>query len=121
MAEPRKGLPKSCRILASSGYTNVLRAGKKNNDALFSVYCTANGLSLARLGITVSRKVSPKAVLRNRIKRQVRESFRDHRNTLPGVDLIVIARSSAAGMAGRILRESLQHHWEKIRQQCRSS
>ena len=121
MAEPRKGLPKSCRILASSGYTNVLRAGKKNNDALFSVYCTANDLPHARLGITVSRKVSPKAVLRNRIKRQIRESFRDQRNTLPGVDLIVIARSSAAGMAGRILRESLQHHWEKIRQQCRSS
>ena len=107
--------------MASSGYTEVLRTGKKNNDALFSVYCTANGLRQARLGITVSRKVSRKAVLRNRIKRQVRESFRHHQYTLPGVDLIVIARSAAAGITGAKLRESLQHHWEKIRQQCRSS
>jgi ribonuclease P protein component len=52
-----------------------------------------------RLGITVSRKVGS-AVVRNRVKRQVREWFRDARHRLhPGIDLVVIGRSSAAWLS----------------------
>lgn len=103
------------------GYTAVLRGGRKTNDALFSVYTFPNQLPQARLGITVSRKVSPRAVQRNRIKRQVRESFRQHRLTFCGVDLVVIARPPAAGTDNKTLRAALQQHWERIQQQCRRS
>lgn len=52
-----------------------------------------------RLGITVSRKVGS-AVVRNRVKRQVREWFRAARPRLrPGIDLVVIGRSAAARLA----------------------
>ncbi len=53
-----------------------------------------------RLGITVSRKVGP-AVVRNRVKRRVREWFRRSRAGLaPDLDLVVIARRPAAGLSG---------------------
>ena len=49
------------------------------------------------MGITVSGKVG-NSVTRNRIKRQVREFFRRRRSVLPGRDILVIARKSAAGL-----------------------
>ena len=52
-----------------------------------------------RLGVTVSRRVG-NAVVRNRIKRAVREWFRHRRGELAaGVDLVVIARQSSRGAA----------------------
>jgi ribonuclease P protein component len=50
-----------------------------------------------RLGITVTRKVG-NAVARNRIKRLVREVFRQHRARLPpGLDIVWVAKQQAAG------------------------
>ena len=54
----------------------------------------------ARLGVTVSRKVG-NAVVRNRVKRRIREWFRrDGQTLVAGRDIVVIARSSAAGLSG---------------------
>ena len=50
---------------------------------------------VARLGITVSRRVGP-AVVRARVKRRVREWFRRTPDALPDdKDLVVIARAGA--------------------------
>ena len=55
-----------------------------------------NGTGETRLGITVSTKVGA-AVVRVRIRRRIRELFRRRRDQLPpGVDLVLIARASAA-------------------------
>ncbi len=49
----------------------------------------------SRLGITVSAKVG-KAVVRNRIKRRLREFFRRHRREIPlHQDVVIIARKGA--------------------------
>jgi ribonuclease P protein component len=60
-----------------------------------------------RLGITVSRKVGS-AVVRNRVKRQVREWFRGHRSGLArGLDVVVIGRAPAAGLPHRAVDAEL--------------
>jgi ribonuclease P protein component len=60
-----------------------------------------------RLGVTVSRKVGG-AVVRNRVKRTLREWFRRTRSQLPdGTDWVVIARSAAAGVPSAELVEEL--------------
>jgi ribonuclease P protein component len=58
------------------------------------VPATGNGAIGARVGITVSSKVGG-AVVRNRVKRKLREAIRHEIATLPAVDLVLIARSSA--------------------------
>jgi len=74
-----------------------------------------------RLGLAVSRKVSPTAVGRNRIKRQVRESFRTRQASLPGIDIVVMARREAAGAPSAQLRRSLERHWQRLAQRCDAS
>lgn len=54
-----------------------------------------NGLSLSRYGISVSKRVG-KAVVRNRVKRLLRESMRV-KHIKPGWDVVLVARAASAG------------------------
>jgi ribonuclease P protein component len=56
------------------------------------VYVRPNGLSQARIGIIASKRVAPRAVDRNRMKRMVRETFRSMRRLLAGIDVVVQPR-----------------------------
>ena len=56
---------------------------------------------------TVSRRVSKKAWVRNRIKRWIREAFRRLRGTSEGYDLLVIARPRATNATFADIRTEL--------------
>ena len=59
----------------------------------FVLFGLENAVSRSRLGITVTRKCG-NAVVRNRMKRLLREVFRRHQETLvPAMDLVVNARA----------------------------
>ena len=73
-----------------------------------------NELGHARLGLAISKRVSKRAVERNRIKRLLRESFRRVRHQLPPVDLMVMAREQAAGVPGSILLGEIDGLWKKL-------
>ena len=98
-------LPKSARLRKRAEFLKLSRTGAKLQSANFVVISSTNDRPESRLGITVSGKVG-NSVVRNRIKRQVREFFRRRRAELrPGTDILVIARKSAAGLAGRQYRK----------------
>lgn len=69
---------------------------------------------MPRLGIAVSRRVSSKAAVRNRIKRQIRESFRLNRAQLAAMDYVVLAKPSAATMDRAQLRSALENLWQRF-------
>ena len=60
-----------------------------------------------RVGITVSSRVG-NAVVRNRIKRWIREHVRRRRAALPAGDLVVVAKASAATIAHPVLDRDLE-------------
>ena len=83
------------------------RFGYKIHSENFVVIGKTTDHSESRVGITVSGKVG-NSVIRNRIKRQVREFFRRRRAVLPsGVDFLVIARKSAVGLPSSVLDSEL--------------
>ncbi|MBW2463910.1 MAG: ribonuclease P protein component [Deltaproteobacteria bacterium] len=82
------------------------RATLALEDASSSTSTTAPGKH-SRLGVTVTKKVSPSAVQRNRVKRVVREVFRQNREIFPeSCDVVVIARRGAPSLGyGEVLEE----------------
>jgi len=110
----RKGLSKSSRLDESDAFSAVFKAGCRSRDRFFAVYAAPNHKTMGRLGLAVSRKVSPKAVTRNAIKRQVREAFRKHQHSLTGLDIVVVAHSAAVGQRAPSLQQALERHWQKI-------
>lgn len=101
-------------MLRPADFAALRRHGKR--IALKHLQCEyrPNGTPTARLGMAVSRRVSKLAVVRNRIRRRIRESFRLHRAGLPACDLLVIARPSLAELDNACLREELASLWRKL-------
>jgi ribonuclease P protein component len=73
-------------------YGEALTAGRARTQRYFTLYVRPNGEPLARIGIITSKRVAPRAVDRNRMKRLVRETFRSMRQRLQGVDIVVQLR-----------------------------
>ena len=77
-----------------------------------------NTLSHPRLGLAIAKKQVKSAVIRNRIKRIVRESFRTHQHLLPPLDIVVLVRRGVADRSPAELHRSLQRHWERLVRRC---
>ena len=99
--------PKQYRLLRRSEFQRVYEQGQRRSASLCTIFYRPNGLAQTRLGITVPRRLGT-AVLRNRIKRRVREIFRLHRHELPGGwDIVLNPRPAAATAAYRFLEREL--------------
>lgn len=112
MSEQRRLLafPRAARLLNSEDFQAIFKRPVVVSDRLFRVYARVLGPS-ARLGLAISRKAAPRAVDRNRIKRQIREVFRHHRSCLEadgGVEFIVMARVDARAASGAELRTAIK-------------
>ncbi len=96
------------RLRRRRDFDRVFREGWAVSDQVLVVRGAPNGLSYARLGILVSRKLG-KAVQRNRIKRWIREAYRRNKDQLPkGLDFVVIPRRGATLDYHRIERSLLR-------------
>ena len=88
------GLPPAARVRARAEFDRVFERGRRTSDPILSLHWLRDDAP-ARLGLAVSRKVDPRAVGRNRIKRVLRAEFRTLRLHLPHGDYVLVARPPA--------------------------
>lgn len=82
--------------LRRNDFQHVWEGGKSYPHPLLILRVCANGMDQCRFGFVAGKKVG-KAVVRNRVKRWMREAMRQRLPTLvPGWDIILIARREAA-------------------------
>jgi ribonuclease P protein component len=106
--------PRAARLLTSKDFSRLRGISRRLGTPNFSAEIAVAEQPGARLGLAVSRKVSKKAVRRNRIKRIARDSFRRHRAELPSVDILLIARFCADAADNAILHAELDQLWQRI-------
>ncbi len=84
-------------IKLNKDFRRLYRTGKSEAGGFVAVYCKPNRLGINRVGFAVGKSVG-KAVVRNRTKRLMRESYRLIEDRLTGSsDMIIVARNRAAG------------------------
>ena len=111
--------PKEVRLLTASDYSNVfqdvkLRVSSKN----FLILARPYEKDHPRLGIIIAKKNVKLAVERNRIKRQLRESFRKQRLTLPNLDIVLLAKKGTDKNSSSSIAEELEYLWRKLKRKA---
>lgn len=95
MSQAGERFPKRARLTRRSEFLRLSREGRRIHTPHFVVLSKANDQGETRLGVTVSSRVG-NAVVRNRIKRRLRDFFRRHRREIPSPqDIVIIARKGA--------------------------
>jgi len=87
----------------------VYKNGRSYANKYFIMYVKENGLDKNRIGISVSKKVG-NSVVRHRITRLVRESYRLHESVFnSGLDIVIVARQSAKTAGFREVESAMLH------------
>jgi len=112
---------KSAGLRRKPDFEAVYARGRRMGNGFFGVTVRFNDQGYPRLGLAVAAKTAGSHVVRNRIRRVIRESFRLHQHELPAVDIVVSARPRARDATNHELRVSLDELWRKVIEQCGSS
>ncbi len=77
------------RLARKDDFERLLRSGARRSRLGYTFFVAARASGPARLGILVSRRHSPKATVRNGMKRCIREAFRLEHPGLASLDILV--------------------------------
>lgn len=101
-------MEKEERIKKNSHFRYIYNRGRSLSNDILVMYIFRNGKNTNRVGISVSKKIG-KSVVRNRIKRLIKESFRRNKHMFKtGYDIIFIARKKAAEANYLEIEESIK-------------
>lgn len=90
-------------------FQNVYKNGRSYANKYLVMYVLKNNLEKNRIGISVSKKVG-NSVIRHRITRLIRESYRLQENVFnSSLDIVVIARAGAREVGYREIESALLH------------
>lgn len=107
---------KTQRLLTKNDYNYVFEQAQKIVTSELTILFRENNLGHARLGLALSKKMIAKAHDRNRIKRMIREAFRQEE--LPAVDMIFLARHGVAIQSNATINAGLSRVWKKLTSCC---
>lgn len=96
-------VPRDVRLVKPAEFELVFKQNERARTDSLLVMARPNSLAYARLGMVIAKRLLPRAVDRNRVKRCVRETFRLQRFDLPACDFVV--RLIAKPVAGKEARD----------------
>lgn len=83
--------PKEYRLNTPAEFSQVFKKPQKLYAEGLTILYVENGMAYARLGMAIAKKHAKRAVLRNRVRRLIRENFRQHATQLAGFDVVILA------------------------------
>ena len=100
--------PKSKRLASNRQFEAVLARKQRVSDGLLILYAAENGCDYPRLGVSVGKSCGS-AVVRNRLKRLLREAFRQNQNSIPaGFDYLLMISPGSAKLDKSGRKEALR-------------
>jgi len=109
-------LPKENRLKRKKDFEEVIKHGKGYKEGFLFLKIDKNDLNVSRFGFVVSQKISKKAVVRNKLKRQLREIVR---SALPkikkGIDVVIITISGVENLDFKTLKKNVDRIFAKAR------
>jgi len=109
-------LPKENRLKKKKDFEKLFKDGMSFQEKFLALKINKNNLSNNRFGFIVSKKISKKAVVRNKIKRQFREIVRKEINNYrKGFDVAVIALPGVELKTFEEVSRALERAFKKIK------
>lgn len=106
--------PRQVRLTRPAEFQRVFQQGRRCYEGGLSARTAPNEAGYPRLGMAIAKKALRRAHDRNRIRRLVRESFRQHQATLPATDIVVMCRSDVLTLSNKDLFQQLEGLWLRL-------
>ncbi|AXQ31567.1 ribonuclease P protein component [Solimonas sp. K1W22B-7] len=113
--------PRRARLQKPGEFKAAFERGSRLNEKWLTALVVSGEDPQSRLGLAVPKKAVPRAVDRNRIKRQIRESYRLRRSALPPLDVVILARGGCLQATPAQLNDVLDRLWTRVVAKCAPS
>ncbi len=102
-------MDKKYKVRSNREYRKIYDHGTSKANKLLVLFIKENGLGYNRVGFTVTKKVG-KAVVRNRVRRLMKEAYRQHELKNPtGYDLIFLSRVNCKDATYKEVNSAVRH------------
>ncbi|WP_151194749.1 ribonuclease P protein component [Methylophaga frappieri] len=109
------------RMNRPGDFTRVFRQGKRCGGTGLTLIALPSNVGHPRLGLAIAKKHIKLACQRNRIKRLIRDSFRQHQHQLGSLDIVVLSRADILQRDITQVRTALGRHWMTVKTQWQQS
>ena len=101
-------------IKENKHFKKIYSKGDSFANHLLVIYFLPNKLNKNRLGITVNKKVG-KAVVRNKVRRLIKENYRLKEEYIKkGLDIVIVARVRSANSNYKEINKAMYHLFKKV-------
>jgi ribonuclease P protein component len=106
-SEKGQDYPRGARLVRKADFDAVYRNGKRRSSSHFTVFLKANELPESRFGFSIKRAFGG-AVVRNRMRRRIREVIRLHREEISaGWDFVIHPKPNVKNAPFAVLENDL--------------
>ena len=102
------------RLINKNDFDYVFNKAKKLVFGHITILYKPNSLSYSRIGFAISKRFATKAVLRNKIRRMLKESFRQQ-TYLPAYDIVVLMNQPCDKQKITYIHQNIEKLWRKLK------